>query len=103
MESLDARGKSIELGAYVRYTGTGTSGIVEDIKFKDQKTWIKLENNDLLYLSDYLEIVSKSESNDKVILSDSNKDVVGEVKDIKNVRDNLENFAMETNVGEGGG
>ncbi|MGL6299078.1 MAG: DUF2098 domain-containing protein [Methanobacteriaceae archaeon] len=102
MESLDARGKAIEIGLAVRYTGTGTSGIVKDIQKKDGKFWITLEDKDLLYLADTLEIVNNVVDDEKVH-KDNNKDALDEVKDIENVRDNLENFAMETNVGEGGG
>lgn len=102
MESLDAMGKTIEIGSAVRYTGTGTSGIVKDIQKKDGKFWIKLEDKDLLYLADTLEIVNNIVFDEK-IHKNNNKDALDEVKDIENIKDNLENFAMETSVGEGGG
>jgi len=52
----DINGKEIKIGSYVRYINTGTIGTVVDIIEKDGKIWVLLDN-DLMYLSDTLEVI----------------------------------------------
>ncbi len=60
MEILDARGKTILKGDNVRYTGTGSSGKVLDIKSDDTGTWAKLDATEMWYKSRYLEVVDEA-------------------------------------------
>ena len=61
MEACDLRGKTINVGSYARYTGTGTTGQVSDIKEENHNQWAKLENSDLWYSLDTIEVITKED------------------------------------------
>ena len=95
----DARGKEIELGSYIRYTGTGTIGKVIDIKEENEESWLKLEKPDLLYSSEFVEVVDENSIN---ILNDK----YHEKKDIDNIKelnDDFEDISLVSGGAEGGG
>ena len=43
MSFCDIRGETIDIGAFIRYTGTGTISKVVDLKEEDNEQWVKLD------------------------------------------------------------
>ena len=95
----DTRGKKIEIGSYIRYTGTGTTGKISDIKKENEEKWIKLENLDLWYSSDFVELV------DENFITSSNDDQLDKnsIDNIKDLHDDFEDISLASGGGEGGG
>ena len=58
---VDVRGEAIEIGSFIRYSGTGTISKVVDFKDEDEKTWVKIEEPALWYAADSLEVVSEKD------------------------------------------
>jgi len=117
MGAVDHRGKPIDVGSFVRYSGTGVAGKVLDVvEYEDLKDfepnskmvlnnqdnfWVKVDKTDLWYLSNSLEIISESDVK-KSRFDDLNldKDVEETVKDIK---DEFNDIELTSAGGEGGG
>ena len=80
MSFCDIRGETIDIGSFIRYTGTGTISKVVDLKEEDNEQWVKLDEPALCYAADSLEVV-----NEKDIIDSENldKDTLEQVKDIK--------------------
>ena len=97
MEIIDARGKSINQGAYVIYGGTGTIGKVSDIKTIDEDTWAKIDTTDLWYKGSTLQLVDKT---DKVI-TESKEDIKEKIK--KRQKLVGEDIDMSNELCDGGG
>lgn len=99
MTIKDARGKKIEIGSYIRYTGTGTMGIVIDIKKDNEEDWLKLEKPDLWYSSESVEVV------DKKSIKNFNDKHRGEtnINSIKDLNDEFEDISLASGGAEGGG
>jgi len=57
----DMKGNSISKGAYVKYSGTNTRGKVKEIRSDDNKKWVLLDSTELLYDSNYVEVVREEE------------------------------------------
>jgi len=57
MEAKDFRERTIKNGSTVKYMGTSTRGKVQDIKVRNDKTWIKIDSTGLYYRSDYLLVI----------------------------------------------
>ncbi|MDR2966527.1 MAG: DUF2098 domain-containing protein [Methanobacteriaceae archaeon] len=99
----DARGKKIEIGSYIRYTGTGTVGKIVDIKKENEEKWLKLEKIDLWYVSDSVEVVDE---NSVKTLNEDNHDDSSEnntIDNIKDLKDDFEDITIVSGGGEGGG
>ena len=58
---VDVRGETIEIGSFIRYSGTGTISKVVDFKDEDGKTWIKIEEPSLWYSADSLEVINEKD------------------------------------------
>lgn len=65
MDIKDAIGRNIEIGKTVRYTATGTTGEVEDLKIKDDSYWVKIQETDMWYIADAVEVLYDNEILDK--------------------------------------
>jgi hypothetical protein len=66
MEARDFRNRIILEGSLVRYLGTLTTGMVEEVKIQKDLAWIKIDSTGLFYRSDYLEVFeAKSDVNKK--------------------------------------
>ena len=80
MEACDLRGKTIDIGSYARYTGTGTTGQISDIKEENDNKWAKLENSDLWYSLDTIEVITKEDIKN---FDNKDEDTDKKVKDLK--------------------
>jgi hypothetical protein len=99
MEFKDARGKTIEIGSYIRYTGTGTIGKVVDLKTDNKdKQWIKIEDPNLWYLNEVVEVMDEKDIKNKDL-----KDRDFNTKDLKSVERDLEDVSLTSGGAEGGG
>lgn len=98
MSFCDVRGENINLGSFTRYSGTGTIGKVIDLKEDDGQNWAKLEDSNLWYDTDSLEVVDEK---DLININKSNdKDTIDKIKDLK---EDLSDISMDSNACEGGG
>jgi hypothetical protein len=100
MQVFDVRDKLIELGQFVRYTGTGTIGKVIDLKEENNVNWVKIDETGLWYSSDLVEILD-----DKYVKNKSKNFKAKEIDidDIKNLKDDFEDVELESNNPSGGG
>lgn len=101
MEIEDARGKIIEIGSYIRYTGTGTVGKVTDLKIDEDgdSKWIKLENPNLWYSSDVVEVIDEKDVKTK----GSHIKREDDIDNLKNIGNDLEDASLTSGGAEGGG
>ena len=100
MSFCDIRGETIDLGAFIRYTGTGTISKVVDLKEEDNQQWVKLEEPALWYAADSLEVVKEK---DIVDVESIDKDTMDQVKDLKEGFDELAMSINDVQGCEGGG
>ena len=100
MSICDIRGETIDIGSFIRYTGTGTISKVVDLKEEDNEQWVKLDEPALWYAADSLEVV-----NEKDIVDSDNldKDTLEQVKDIKEGYEELNANLNDIQGCEGGG
>lgn len=99
MQTTDARGKVIKIGSFIRYTGTGTVGKVVDLRFDEDLDWVKLEDNNLWYSADLVELVDENSLNikDSKIKRDTNVD------DLKDLANEFDEASLTSGGAEGGG
>ena len=57
----DMKGNLISEGTYVKYSGTNTRGKVKEIRSEDSKKWVLLDSTELLYDSNYIEVIREEE------------------------------------------
>jgi hypothetical protein len=57
----DMRGNLISTGTYVKYSGTNTTGKVKEIRSDGNKKWVLLDSTELLYDSNFVEVVKEGE------------------------------------------
>ena len=100
MSFCDIRGETIDLGAFIRYTGTGTVSKVVDLKEEDNQQWVKLDEPALWYAVDSLEVVKEK---DIVDVESIDKDTMDQVKDLKEGFDELAMSINDVQGCEGGG
>ena len=101
MEILDARGKTINVGAMIRYEGTGSTGEVSAVKVEDNEGWIKIDQSDLWYNSEYLEVLEKFDAK-KEKTSDQDKTAKA-LEKAKKMQKELEEINMGSELCDGGG
>ena len=99
MEVSDSCGKPIIKGSYVIYSGTGTIGKVIDTKTENESTWVKLEDADLWYKSNYLQAIEKIEK--KGLKKESREDLKEKLKNRKKLVD--EDVDLSVELCDGGG
>ena len=80
MSFCDIRGETIDIGAFIRYTGTGTISKVVDLKEEDNEQWVKLDEPALWYAADSLEVVNEKDIMDVESLD---KDTLENLNDIQ--------------------
>lgn len=100
MEILDARGKTVNVGALVRYTGTGTTGEVSAVKLENNEGWIKLDESEVWYNSEFTEILDKTKSKTKSFDEDKTAKALEKAKKMKK---DLEEINMGSELCDGGG
>ena len=110
MEVEDVRGKPIQKGFHVRYTGTGSAGEVINFKSDDNGKWVLLDTTDLWYKSEFLEIIAEKEYNklkNNAIFKNEEEHADIEEKNvkekIKRSKGNLEDVDMSNELCDGGG
>ncbi len=96
---VDVRGHDIEIGSFIRYSGTGTISKVVEFKEEDNKNWVKLEEPELWYSSDSLEVVSEED----LIEIENNLDSEDAVKRLKDAQLDLSDSINDIQGCEGGG
>lgn len=99
---FDARGKEITPGLYVRYIDTGTISEVVDTKVEDNVSWVKLKKTDLWYVSKYIEVLDQEDLKIKLNQDDDKDDEI-DIETLKELKEDLENIELDSNVAEGGG
>jgi hypothetical protein len=107
----DVRGKPIDKGVHVRYTGTGSAGEAVDFRTDDQGTWVLLDTTDLWYKTKFLEVIGETEYNkmkNHTIFKSENaqKDANSEesVKEkINKAKSKFEDVDMSNELCDGGG
>ncbi|MEE0936054.1 MAG: DUF2098 domain-containing protein [Methanobrevibacter sp.] len=100
MSFCDLRGETIDLGAYIRYAGTGTVSQVVDLKEEDNKQWVKLEEPSLWYAADTLEVIDESDINS---FENDDRDTLEKVKDLKDGLTDITEGLNDIQGCEGGG
>lgn len=100
MSFCDLRGEAIDLGAFIRYAGTGTVSKVVDLKEEDNKQWVKLEEPSLWYAADTLEVINESDINN---FENDDKDTLEKVQDLKENFNDLAAGLNDIQGCEGGG
>lgn len=99
MEVKDGRGKTVEIGSFIRYIGTGTIGKVIDIKRENSLDWIKLENPELWYSSETVELIDEKNIENNKDKYQKEKDI----NDVKDLSDDLDDISLISGGAEGGG
>lgn len=101
MKIEDARGKIIEIGYYIRYTGTGTVGKVTDLRIDedDDSKWAKLENPNLWYSSDVVEVIDEKDVKTK----GSHVKREDDIDNLKDIGNDLGDASLTSGGAEGGG
>jgi len=100
MSFCDIRGETIDLGAFIRYSGTGTVSKVVDLKEEDNQQWVKLEEPSLWYSADTLEVVNEK---DLIEIDSVDKDTMSIVNDLKEEFEELTDSINDIQGCEGGG
>lgn len=106
MEVADATGKTILKGSHVRYTGTGSAGEVLEIKTDDDGTWAKVDNTDLWYNSEFLELMDEQEYQQNKRRTKQLKERVdkeAQVEKAVKLKKGLEDIDMSNELCDGGG
>ena len=96
---VDVRGQNIEIGSFIRYSGTGTISKVVDFKDEDEKTWVKIEEPALWYAADSLEVVSEKD----LIEIENTLDAEDAVQKLKDAQLDLSDSLNDIQGCEGGG
>ena len=96
---VDVRGEAIEIGSFIRYSGTGTISKVVDFKDEDEKTWVKIEEPALWYAADSLEVVSEKD----LIEIENTLDAEDAVQKLKDAQLDLSDSLNDIQGCEGGG
>jgi hypothetical protein len=111
VEVEDVRGKPIQKGFHVRYTGTGSAGEAVNFKSDEEGEWVLLDTTDLWYKSEFLEVIGEKEYNklknhsifkaeEKTEDSDEKEKVKGKIKRAKG---SFEDVDMSNELCDGGG
>ncbi len=100
MDIKDAIGRNIEIGETVRYTATGTTGEVEDLRIKDEQYWVKIQETDMWYRSDAVEVLYENEILDKEDYY--NRDGTFDEESFKERQSEINDMTIGDNVTGGG-
>ncbi len=111
MEVEDVRGKPIQKGVHVRYTGTGSAGEAVDFKSDDTGTWVLLDTTDLWYKTKFVEVIGESEynkmKNHTIFKSEVKQEEVNDKElvkgKIKRSKGTFEDVDMSNELCDGGG
>lgn len=109
MEVADATGKSIFKGSHVRYTGTGSTGEVLDVKSNEEGTWARVDTTDLWYNSAFLELMDehdyeRTHRRAKQLKEEAGKDDAKvKAKKAVSLKKELESVDMSNELCDGGG
>ncbi|MGB9200943.1 DUF2098 domain-containing protein [Methanobacterium sp.] len=111
MEVEDVRGKPIQKGIHVRYTGTGSAGEAVDFKTDDQGTWVLLDTTDLWYKTNSLEVIGETEYNKMknhiIFKSEKTQEDADSKESVKNkidkAKSKFEDVDMSNELCDGGG
>jgi hypothetical protein len=111
VEVEDVRGKPIQKGVHVRYTGTGSAGEAVDFKSDDTGTWVLLDTTDLWYKTKFVEVIGESEynkmKNHTIFKSEVKQEEVNDKElvkgKIKRSKGTFEDVDMSNELCDGGG
>ncbi|MDF1532512.1 MAG: DUF2098 family protein [ANME-2 cluster archaeon] len=54
---IDCNGNTLRIGSPVRYTGTGTTGFITDLEFRECEMWVSLDSTGLTYHSSTIVLI----------------------------------------------
>ncbi|WP_297982656.1 DUF2098 domain-containing protein [uncultured Methanobrevibacter sp.] len=100
MSFCDIRGETIDVGSFIRYTGTGTVSQVVELKEEDNGFWVKLDEPAMWYAVDSLEVVQEK---DIVHNETVDKDTMEQVNEFKESVDDFTESMNDIQGCEGGG
>jgi hypothetical protein len=103
MEIMDARGKSLTIGSMVRYSGTGTSGEISAMKVEDEEGWIKMDDSEIWYNTEYLEVLDKSKINKVKTGKRIDDSTAAALEKSKKLKKEMEEINMSSELCDGGG
>ncbi|MBI5460517.1 DUF2098 domain-containing protein [Methanobacterium sp.] len=112
MEAANKRNKEILIGSHVRYSGTGSSGEVLDLRSDEDSVWAKMDTTELWYNSRYLELLNEDEYNrlkrresrrKATKPSEETDDKENTKKKVEGLKQNLEDMDMSNELCDGGG
>lgn len=101
MEILDGRGKPVNVGSTVRYSGTGTTGDVSAVKLEDDVGWVQIDHSEIWYDSESMEVLGKNNINSNK--SSKNLNATEALEKAKKNKKDLSDVAMGTGTCDGGG
>ena len=112
MEAANKQNKEIFIGSHVRYSATGTAGEVLGLRSDEGGVWAKMDTTELWYNSRYLELLNEEEYNrlkrrasrrKDTKTSEETDDKEATKKKVENLKQNLEDMDMSTELCDGGG
>jgi len=101
MEILDGRGKPVNVGLLVRYSGTGTTGEVSAVKLEEDLGWVQIDHSELWYNSESMEVLGQNNNNSQK--SSKNLNAIEALEKAKKNKKDLSDAAMGTGTCDGGG
>ena len=112
MKAANKQNKEIFIGSHVRYSATGTAGEVLGLRSDKGDVWAKMDTTELWYNSRYLELLNEEEYNrlkrrasrrKDTKTSEETDDKESTKKKVENLKQNLEDMDMSTELCDGGG
>ncbi len=101
MEILDGRGKPVNVGLLVRYSGTGTTGEVSAVKLEEDLGWVQIDHSELWYNSESMEVMGQNNNHSQK--SSKNLSATEALEKAKKNKKDLSDAAMGTGTCDGGG
>ncbi|UTB34076.1 MAG: DUF2098 domain-containing protein [Methanobacterium sp. ERen5] len=99
------RGIPIVKGNHVRYTNTGSSGEVTDLRSDDEGNWVLLDTTELWYKTDSLEVLKETDylKNNAPLKSEKVNEKEGIKDKVQKSKNNFEDVDMSHELCDGGG
>jgi hypothetical protein len=112
VETANNRDKEIIIGAHVRYSATGSTGEVLDVRSDDEGVWAKVDSTELWYNSRYLDLLDENEyfklksrkskkKSNKFNEDGDDKEITK--KKVDSIKKNLDDVDMSSELCDGGG
>ena len=103
MDLHDILGKTIKVGSFIRYNGTGTVGKVIDTKEENGTSFVQIDETNLWYACDSLEVLSQNEVKIKDNFFKDEDDGDFDIEKAKKAKEEMDSPVLETTGSVGGG